>query len=45
MDHIVMFVLGAAAIKAVPAIDNIATKARVWAYAKIRKFRANPGLE
>lgn len=45
MDHIIMFLLGAAAIKAVPVIDNIATKARVRLYARIRKFRANPGLE
>lgn len=45
MDYVFAFVLGAAAVKAVPAIDVAATKIRNWAFARIRKFRANPGLE
>lgn len=45
MDYVLVFLCGAAAVKTVPAIDDIATKVRVWVYARIRKFRANPGLE
>ena len=45
MSYVFAFVCGAAAVKAVPAIDAAATKARNWVYARIRKFRANPGLE